>query len=203
MSDKRRCWGFLVYPDKDYDRAAIAQAVRATGAQAILSPTHDRDAWTAKDEAKDVSHKAGQLKKAHIHGMWIFSGGARASQALELCRQAFGSHCPPHVEPIYSRSAYVRYMCHLDQPDKWPYDPADIEAFGGASVCLDAETSASGELADLLGWIDAHDVREYASLVDWARVERPDLLSLIARRAVFFGHYFASRRAVAHGGEVA
>ena len=37
------------------------------GVATCVSPVHDRDVWTAHDEAKNPAHKAGKAKKAHRH----------------------------------------------------------------------------------------------------------------------------------------
>lgn len=197
---KRRAWAFLVYPDADFSVAAICAAIDAMHQPCLLSPLHDKDVWTARDAAANPEHVEGTLKKPHMHGMWLFDGGARISQARDLCAEAFGAHAPGFIQPVHSIVAMTRYFAHLDNPDKARYDVADIQAFAGARVSLDKPlTAEDGKaiLCDVLHWVQAHHVSEYAVLVDYALKFEPDWLPVVSRRAVFFGHYLASARACA------
>lgn len=203
---KRRAWAFVVYPDADFDIDAICAAIDETHQPCLLSPLHDRDVWTAKDAAANPEHVEGATKKPHMHGMWLFAGGARMSQARDLCAQAFGSHCPGYIEPVYSVVGMTRYFAHLDNPDKHSYDVADIKAFSGAHVSLDKPlTPEDGKaiLCDVLHWLQVQHVTEYATLVDYALRSQPDWVPVVSRRAVFFGHYLASARACAAGRRLA
>ena len=92
--------------------------------------------------------------------MWLFDGGARMSQARDLCG-IFGAHCPGYVQPVYSVVAMTRYFAHLDNPGKARYDTADIRAFGGAHVSLDKPlTAEDGKaiLCDVLHWLQVEHV---------------------------------------------
>lgn len=129
---KSRAWGFIYYPDSP-DDVSVFDEINSVHVPCLLSPLHDSDVWNEVDAAKNPEHVVGSLKKAHYHGMWLFDGGARASQALSLC-EVFGTRCPPHVEAISSISSMTRYFVHLDNPDKYQYRVDDIQAFGGAVV---------------------------------------------------------------------
>ena len=37
------------------------------GMRTLVSPSHDADEWTARDEKKNPKHKAGTLKEPHRH----------------------------------------------------------------------------------------------------------------------------------------
>lgn len=192
---KRRAWGFLLYPADDGELAQMVDAIEKSGQMCVLSPVHDRDTWTEADEQADATHKAGELKKRHVHGMWVFNGGARMSQALKAC-EIFGESCPKHVEPINSVVGMTRYFAHMDNPEKFQYNPTDIRAYNGAEIRL---LQRGSEMADGIGrecleWLQVNHVVEYAALVDFARDERPDWLPYVTRRAVFFGHYLQSVR---------
>ena len=192
---KRKAWGFIVYPETITADEIVAH-IESTHQPCIISPLHDSDMWTEKDEKGNPEHKAGTLKKPHFHGMWVFSGGARRSQALELC-EGFGAACPKHVEPISSIVWMTRYFAHLDNPEKTPYNPSDIVAFNGARICLDQPSCGDDGTAILraaLDWLDKTGCMEYGGLVRHCMTSQPDWLPVVARRAVFFGHYLASVR---------
>lgn len=191
---KRRAWGFVVYPEH-LEPAEITKRIEETHQQCILSPLHDRDTWTAADEEKNSDHKAGETKKPHFHGMWIFNGGVRKAQALELC-EIFGDSCPPHVEPISSMYGYTRYLCHLDNPEKFQYCVDDITAFNGAKIKLESPRAQDPivVLRAALNWLNETGCVEYGQLVQHCMECEPDWLPIVSRKAVFFGHYLASVR---------
>lgn len=194
---KKRAWGFILYPSSP-DDLTLLDLIQDTHMACLVSPLHDRDTWTAADETKNPDHKAGGLKKPHYHGMWLFEGGARMSQALDLCG-IFGDACPPYVEPVASVVGMTRYFAHLDDPDKYQYDVADIKAFGGAHVCLQRPLTGddvASVLEDCVAWIRRNHVSEYADLVDHAYECEPDWVPVVTRRTLFFVRYLASLRGI-------
>jgi hypothetical protein len=200
---KSRAWGFIYYPDSP-DDLSVFDEVSSVHVPCLLSPLHDSDVWTSVDAAKNPEHVAGSLKKAHYHGMWLFDGPARVTQALDLCK-AFGSHCPPHVEPIASVTSMTRYFIHLDNPGKFQYNSEDISALNGAVVNLQKpltpEEITEAQKAALAWCREVHCV-EYADLVDYCLDVRPDWFQVVSTRTIFFAHYLQSLRLMRGGGEI-
>ena len=192
---KARGWGFIYYPETP-DDASIFDLIESTHMPCLLSPLHDSDVWNSTDEAKNPEHKAGTLKKPHYHGMWLFDGPARSSQAASLC-EVFGDHCPPHYEAISSIPSMTRYFVHLDNPDKYQYSIDDIQAFNGATICLIKPLTPeekSAVVKDSLAWCRDNHCTEYSDLVNYCLDKRPDWFEVVSGRTIFYSHYLSSNR---------
>lgn len=192
---KTRAWSWLYYPESDA-LLQFFQLIEDTHVPCIVSPLHDSDVWTDLDEQKNAEHKSGTLKKPHFHCMFIFSGPVRITQVQELLK-SFGEHVPGHVEPVSSISAMTRYFVHLDNPDKFQYDSADIQAFNGASITLQKALTPEEVqqiIIDSLELCRRLHMTEYADLVDFCIAEKREWLQVVTTRTIFYRGYFASVR---------
>lgn len=96
----------------------------------IISPLHDSDRFDSdverKNEAGDIiySHKKGDLKKPHFHSIICFS----STRSLNKIRSLF-PNC--EVQVTASLPGSTRYLCHLDDKDKYLYDEQDIKIYHG------------------------------------------------------------------------
>ena len=128
-SDERtRNWTFLIYEDsvnKDY-----LEELGDLHIQCCISPWHDKDVWSAKDEKENPDHKQGTPKKKHAHVIVSFEGNKSFKQISELS-SSIGGTIP---KPIQSLSGMCRYLAHLDDPHKAQYNPKDIIVMGGMKI---------------------------------------------------------------------
>ena len=92
-----------------------------------ISPLHDRDTWSKRDELKNPEHKAGELKKPHYHILLKFDGLKCKEQVQEIA-DLINATSP---EIIHSPYGYYRYLTHTDDPDKAQYLEEDIQLLGG------------------------------------------------------------------------
>lgn len=74
--------------------------------------------------------QVGQRKKAHRHVYIELDYSATLSTWLDLLAPLGVSY----VEPIKSKRAYLRYLCHLDSPEKARYRPEDVISLGGVDT---------------------------------------------------------------------
>lgn len=94
----------------------------------IILGDHDKDVWSELDEEKDPAHKAGTLKKEHIHGVFLFDGKKSLKQVLELLAP-LGIN---YAEPTHNVQSFIRYLLHMDNPEKAQYGKDSIICLGGA-----------------------------------------------------------------------
>ena len=85
--------------------------------QTMISPLHDKD-----------TDENGELKKAHYHIMIIFDGPKTIDNAQKLFDSINATKC----QPINSVRGQARYLCHLDNLDKYPYDTGLVTCLNGA-----------------------------------------------------------------------
>lgn len=192
---KSRAWGFIYYPESPDDLTFFEQ-IESTHIPCVVSPLHDSDMWTAEDEAKNSEHKAGTLKKAHFHAMWVFDGPARLSQAQKLC-EVFGDHCTKMIQPIGSISAMTRYFAHLDNPQKHQYDPANIVGLNGAQVTLQRALTpeeTTQVVREIVAWCRERRCVEYADLLEFSLAHNPDWAQVVMSRTIMINAYLRSLR---------
>lgn len=122
--------------------------------KAVCGPLHDRDFFTSIDvqdwcerhidpETGDLDHNyidrapyVGKEKKPHVHIGICLKGKKTAKGFSELMQGLL-----PIRETMWDKmiewEGFVRYLAHLDSPDKAAYSPLDIVGFAGADLsCL-------------------------------------------------------------------
>lgn len=122
---RSRSWTMIVYPEsapqnwkEQLDSEHIAWAC-------IL---HDKDA-----------NPDGTRKKAHYHVLLLFEGKKSYEQIKELSDSLHA----PAPQRVTSVRGMVRYMTHMDNPEKHQYDRAAIEQHGGIDIEKYFEMSVS------------------------------------------------------------
>lgn len=124
--------------------------------------------WSEKlHNVLDFVPKVGDYKKSHYHYLVAFRGMKSVTQI----RQALGLPSNHPVLKVEDKGGYLRYMCHLDNPDKVRYDITEIKPFGG--IDLSALTSISEmEQMDYSDQITSKilsgGIRNMGDLVRWA-----------------------------------
>lgn len=113
---RSRTWAALVYPESAAEGwRETLEELHITG---FISPLHDSDV-----------NPDGTPKKAHYHVLLMWEGVKSAEQAKEAWDVI---KAVPEPRPVNSARGYARYLCHLDNPEKHQYSPADVVALGGA-----------------------------------------------------------------------
>jgi len=128
---------------------------------ALVSPKHDQDI-TAE----------GKHKKDHYHVMIIFDGPKEVNSASELLKEV---GCIEYTQSIHSVTSYARYLCHLDDHDKHPYDPKEVLCFGGADYELFCQRSLDKDsaLTEMEDYIDLHHVYSFRRFAQYCRQNEP------------------------------
>lgn len=128
----------------------------------FISPYHDKDV-----------NPNGEPKEPHWHVQLLFDNVKTREQAIELFNQINGRGC----EVINSARAYARYLCHLDNPDKFRYSPSDVIQIGGADYfsviesCSD-QIAAVSMIEDLC---EENNIYTYSGLCRLLRRDYPEL----------------------------
>lgn len=191
---RQRVWAFLMYEESapdDWERL-----LEETHIPAAISPLHDRDVWTAADEAENPEHKAGTVKKPHWHCVLYYSGKKSAEQVLQDL-EALGVK---RVVRVGDTKGYNRYLCHLDNDDKARYPTRDIRRLNGAA-CDISRTLSQGEkdaeIREMTQFIRENNVTEYAEFVFWClehEEEHAEWFTLARTQTVYFRGVLSSVR---------
>lgn len=119
MADKKsRSWTAIVYPDSLPDN--WRELLDETHLQWVESPLHDKDI-----------NADGQPKKPHYHLLVMWDNTTTYSAAESLFKDVLHGTIP---QACASARGLVRYMAHMDNPEKVQYDATKIVAHGGADI---------------------------------------------------------------------
>lgn len=163
--ERFRCWMLVFYPDSA--PAEWPDMMSEVHIPVWVSPLHDKDVWTAADEKKNPKHKAGAKKKDHWHLVAQYPEKVDREQFLADFSFLNG---PESVKVVKSLISMVRYLPHLDDPDKAQYDRAGVRVFGGADLGLMDEMGQHERhetLKAMRRYIREHNVLYYDQFVDY------------------------------------
>ena len=132
--------------------------------------------------------------KPHYHIMFLFDGQKKQSQVKDIMQSFGGVGC----ELVQSKTAYLRYLCHLDSDGKTKYNIADVRALNGAKTYSDAiedKTLSRYEiLSEMVNYARKNRV-SYAGLVDFAfKNQRYDWIKVLDANSRLISEYLRSFR---------
>lgn len=152
-------WSIVVYPDSlPFNWRDILSELCI---QALVSPLHDSDV-----------NADGEPKKPHYHVLLIFDSVKSQNQVSEIS-QMLNAPMPMKMDSV--RGA-ARYLCHLDNPEKVQYNPADVLEFGGAdyrSVCI-RTPDKYGFVREMIEFCKEQGIVSYAALIEYSMNENED-----------------------------
>lgn len=157
---RTRTWTIVVYPDSAPENWRDLIDEQHIGW--VESPLHEFD-----------TNPTGEVKKAHWHVLLCFGAVKAYEQVLEFVKPL---NCPI-PQRVHDAKAMVRYMLHLDNPDKYQYSKDDLVAHGGVDLAELLRPSASERytiIAEMIDWCKDNRISEFQDLVDEARVNSID-----------------------------
>jgi hypothetical protein len=126
----------------------------------------------------------------------LFFGGVKAYEQVKELTDKVNAPIP---ERCHNAKAMVRYMAHLDNPDKVQYSIADIKAHGGIDLADLLRPSSSERytiINEMILYIKDNKITEFQDLVDYARENEFDRwFPLICDNSAYIvGQYIKSQR---------
>lgn len=179
--NRARTWTFIGYPESMPEN--WKDILEELGVPWACSPLHD----------KDINPTTKEIKKAHYHFVLSFEGKKSYEQILEITSRFNGS-VPQRANSI---RGVVRYFAHLDNPEKAPYNVADIQSGMGFDVGDALKLSASEENAIfevLEDFILDHRIKEYNHFFEWIRAEHSEWRHIARKGAFHFSNLIKSIR---------
>lgn len=186
-----RNWWFVVYPESL--KPEWVQILRDKGLRGFVSPLHDKDT----KEQKDGSEAQENTKKAHYHVLLIYKGVKSREQVQALAQELLAAGSV-QVEQCQDLTNCVRYLCHLDNPEKAQYSPEDVQEIGAVNwnkmSIEDEDEQQQGEIANIIGIICQYEIKEFSALTEFLLSESPELFNTFRRNSYFFGQYLKSKQ---------
>lgn len=183
MTDiKSRFWTFFVYPDsapKDW-----IEKIQFTGLPFKVSPLHDSD-----------RNPDGSLKKPHYHVVICYNGPTTYNHVKKTITDPLNQ---PHPQYVSSVKGIVRYFSHLDNPEKFQYNPNDSKSYNGFcdSDFFSLSTSDEDGLYDELeNFIISNNITEFFNCILLLKLHgETTLLSFFRRHTIYFRELIDSNR---------
>lgn len=157
---RSKTWNVIVYPEsapENWKEQLVEQGVFF-----VCSPLHDKDVLPT-----------GEIKKAHWHVLLCFTSNKSYTQVLELTNTINA----PAPQKSNSTGGSIRYMVHIDSPDKFQYNKSDIEVYGNIDIEQYFRIT-SGEryelIKEMIEYVKDNNVDEIQDLIDYAMVYRFD-----------------------------
>ena len=126
-SGRTNNWTCIVYQDS-LPSDWISQ-LEETAIQVCISPLHDMDVWTKKDEKNNPKHVAGAPKKPHRHVVIMYGDGNKKS--LEQVQEDFGFLNGTDFKRVLSKVGMIQYLDHRFCRTKHHYDERDVISLNG------------------------------------------------------------------------
>lgn len=171
---RTRAWTAVVYPESAPENWLDVLADELV--QSIVSPLHDKD-----------EEPTGGKKKPHYHVVISFSSPTTYALAKEVFEK-IGAVVPPEKDcRVKDFRQMARYLCHLDQPNKYQYDPADVITFGAIDYA-DLIMSAADQDAiidEMFDFIDKNKVISFSRFSRYVRKARPEWKSILYHKSAY------------------
>lgn len=159
----------------------------------IESPLHDKDL-----------NADGKPKKPHHHTLFMFDVVKTEEQVSSLLKEVFGESETGSIigiatpQKVSDRCAIVRYMAHLDNPDKAQYDVADIVGHNGADpaeILRYSATETREMIVAMEEYIIENHITELCDFSQAIRYDRPEWHTLLATKmTMYFNAFIRSYR---------
>lgn len=149
--DKGRDWTFIVYPESAPSN--WREVLDETYLRWVESPLHDKD-----------TNPEGEIKKEHWHILLSFDGPV----TINAVQKIIAPLNTPEPRKVGSAKGLVRYMAHLDNPEKYQYPIEEIIGHGGADVAEYFKLTATNKLGvmkDMVRFIYENQVDNYADFL--------------------------------------
>jgi hypothetical protein len=148
---KGRDWTFLVYPESA--PANWREILDETHIRWVESPLHDKDI-----------NPDGEFKKSHFHILLSADGPITEQAVMKIIEPLNG----PIPKKVGSAKGLVRYMAHLDNPEKYQYPVSEIIGHNGADVASYFELTMTNKIVmmkDIVKFIYEEEIDNYADFL--------------------------------------
>ena len=148
---------------------------------AFISPLHDKDV-----------NPGGEIKKPHYHVIIMFDSVKTNEQA----KAVFDTIGGVGLERVNSMRGYARYLCHLDNPEKYQYLPEDVKSLCGADYigAIGLVTDKYKAIGEIVDFCEEKGIVSFAELLVYARNERQDWFRVLCDNgAVITDKYLKSK----------
>lgn len=168
---RTRNYATIVYPESAPD--GWQSKLEEQAVKAFISPLHDKD-----------KTENGEKKKEHYHVILSFDSVKTDKQAQNVVSCFGGVGCIA----VNSLRSQVRYLTHIDSPDKAQYQKEDIVCLSGADAVPFFADKANDDkiIGDIEDFIIETQCKSFALLAVYARKVKPEWVDVIRSKNCFY-----------------
>lgn len=168
---RKRNWVFVLYPDSAPEN--WREQLRDMLVPGFISPLHDKDV-----------NADGTPKKPHWHVILTFKG----LKSYEQVKAITDKLNAPAPQICKDTRAYARYLCHLDNPEKAQYEPAQVENMCGTDYLENIRSAADTDTAlnEMMDWCISERCYSFFRLSNYARMNRHDWFRVLTQSRTQF-----------------
>lgn len=150
---RTRNYATILYPDSASENWKEILEDEHVGV--LISPYHNKD-----------HNPDGDLKKAHYHVLILFDTVKSQRQAEDFILRFGGVGC----KRVNSLRGYARYLCHLDNPEKYQYPISEVIQMNGVDYddIIKLESDKYPVIEEILQFCDKYDVTSFYLLCKYA-----------------------------------
>lgn len=178
LKKRTRNYGSIIYPESAPEN--WREILEQTYIPAIVSPLHDRDI-----------DDAGAFKKEHYHLLLMFDSVKTIEQASSIIGKIGGVGC----EVIHSARGYARYLCHMDNPDKFQYSKDDVTVYSGADyeTLITLPESKYDVIADIIRHCKEFNVVSFSEIVEYSMESKREWFRILCDSGAIIKEYLKSK----------
>lgn len=183
--ERGRNWWLVLYPESlPSDWLDKFKEIKC---KIVLSPFHDKD-----------FNADGTPKKPHYHIVLMFSSNKSLAQITGLIKSIIGVSTTGSIFGIaniaknciiHDITQAIRYLSHMDNPEKCQYNSADIQCFNGADILALLKANRSETLNMQIAieeYIEQNKITDLCLLSKALRYEHIDWYEYLTRQATYY-----------------
>lgn len=179
-SGRTRAWTAIMYPESM--NRYWKQALTDTHIEALISPLHDKD-----------TNPDGDKKKPHYHVMLLFQSVVRRQTAQKVFDTIKATQC----QAVKSIRGEARYLCHLDNPEKYQYPMDQVVELNGADyrsmIALPSDRYET--IRQIICFIEENNICSFARLVLWTSKNQEDWFRALCDNCAYIVREYLESRA--------
>lgn len=150
IDDRARVWADVIYLDSAPENWVD---ILTSMGLAFVYILHDKDV-----------NSDGTPKKTHYHLLLFFDG----KKSFEQIKEITDVLNAPNPQRVKNPKGMVRYLIHMDNPEKYQYKREDIKCVGGADIDKYFELSMSSRMIilwEIVEFIKENEIDNFADFI--------------------------------------
>lgn len=180
QADRSNYWAFIMYPDsapKNWKDILTEYHLNI-----IVSPLHN----------KDINPMTEEPKKPHWHCLVLYESLKSERQVQKIVDSVHGA------KPIMCESVNgsIRYMTHIDNPEKAQYKKEDITVIGSYDIdeAFTRSIDKYANIGAMIDYIEDNNITEFFMFLKYCRANNQVWFKALCDSSFLIREYITSKR---------